>query len=80
MGLALRVPTIALIGADDPRRVGPYGVDWGMALHKREEVCDLEPCRLKKCPQNKCMQAIGVSEVIKLIQEWWEPRFLAIAK
>ena len=76
MGLALRVPTIALIGADDPRRVGPYGVDWGMALHKRREVCDLEPCRLKKCPENRCMQAIEVSDVVKLIKEWWEPRFL----
>ena len=40
MGLALGVPTIGLFGADDPRRVGPYGVDWGVALHKREEVCD----------------------------------------
>ena len=52
MGLALGVPTIGLLGADDPRRVGPYGVDWGIALHKREEVCDREPCLLKKCPRN----------------------------
>jgi len=78
MGLALRVPTIGLLGADDPRRVGPYGVDWGMALHKRREVCDLEPCLLKKCPENRCMQAIEVSEVVKLIKEWWEPRFQRI--
>ena len=34
MGLALGVPTIALIGADDPGRVGPYGVEWGVALYK----------------------------------------------
>ena len=74
MGLALEVPTIGLLGADDPRRVGPYGVDWGMALHKRQEVCTLEPCLLKKCPENRCMQAIEVSEVVKLIKEWWEPR------
>jgi len=76
MGLALRVPTIALIGADDPRRVGPYGVDWGMALHKREEVCDLEPCRLKKCPKNICMEAIPVKDVVEMIKTWWEPSFL----
>lgn len=75
MGLALGVPTIGLLGADDPRRVGPYGVDWGVALHKREEVCNLEPCLLKKCPQNKCLEAIEVSEVIKLLKEWWEPRY-----
>jgi ADP-heptose:LPS heptosyltransferase len=75
LGLALRVPTIALLGADAPRRVGPYGVDWGIALHKREEVCTEEPCLLKKCPENRCMTAIEVSEVVKVIKEWWEPRF-----
>jgi ADP-heptose:LPS heptosyltransferase len=75
MGLALRVPTIGLLGADDPRRVGPYGVDWGVVLHKREEVCDQEPCLLKKCPRNLCMEAIAVSEVVQLIKEWWERRY-----
>jgi ADP-heptose:LPS heptosyltransferase len=76
LGLALKVPTIALIGADHPSRIGPYGVDWGASLHKREEVCDLEPCLLKKCPEPRCLTAIEVSEVVKLIKEWWEPRFL----
>jgi ADP-heptose:LPS heptosyltransferase len=73
MGLALGVPTIGLLGADDPRRVGPYGMEWGVALHKREEACDLEPCLLKKCPENKCLTAINVSDVMRLIKEWWEP-------
>jgi ADP-heptose:LPS heptosyltransferase len=76
LGLALRVPTIALIGADHPRRIGPYQVDWGASLHKREEVCDLEPCLLKKCPRNLCMEAIEVSEVVEMIKTRWEPRFL----
>ena len=75
LGLALRVPTIALIGADHPRRIGPYGVEWGAALHQRQEVCDLEPCLLKKCPEPLCLTAIAVSEVVRLIKEWWEPRF-----
>ncbi len=77
LGLALQVPTIALIGADHPARIGPYQVEWGVSLHKREEGCDLEPCLLKKCPENHCLTAITVSEVIKLIREWWEPRFLS---
>ena len=77
LGLALGVPTIALIGADHPARIGPYGVDWGVALHKREKVCALEPCLLKKCPENRCLTAIEVSEVVKLIKEWWEPKFLS---
>jgi ADP-heptose:LPS heptosyltransferase len=75
MGLALGVPTIGLLGADDPRRVGPYGVEWGVALHKRGEVCEREPCLLKKCPENRCLKAIIISEVVHLIKDWWEPRF-----
>jgi ADP-heptose:LPS heptosyltransferase len=75
MGLALGVPTLGLFGADDPRRVGPYGVEWGMALHKRPEVCTQKPCLLKKCPQNICMEAISVAEVIEMIKIWWEPRY-----
>jgi ADP-heptose:LPS heptosyltransferase len=75
MGLALGVPTLALLGADDPRRVGPYQVEWGVALHKRSEVCTQEPCLLKKCPRNFCMEAITVAEVMDLIKTWWEPRY-----
>ena len=73
LGLALGVPTIGLLGADDPRRVGPYGVDWGVALHKRQEVCNRQPCLLKKCPQNLCMEAISVADVVEMIKTWWEP-------
>jgi len=75
MGLALGVPTLGLLGADAPPRVGPYEVAWGAALHKREEVCEQEPCLLKKCPENRCLKAIEVSEVVRLIKEWWEPRY-----
>ena len=77
MGLALGAPTIALIGADHPARIGPYRVDWGAALHRREEACRLEPCLLKKCPDNVCLKAIKVEEVTGLVKSWWEPRFYA---
>ncbi len=77
LGLALQVPTIALIGADHPSRIGPYGVEWGVSLHKRAEVCALEPCLLKKCPEPRCLTAIEVSEVVQLVKEWWESRFLS---
>ena len=75
LGLALRVPSIALIGADHPARVGPHQVEWGVSLHRRPGVCTLEPCLLRKCPDNRCLSAIEVSAVVKLIKEWWEPRF-----
>jgi ADP-heptose:LPS heptosyltransferase len=78
MGLALGVPTIALLGADHPCRVGPYQVPWGTFLHKLEQVCSLEPCLLKKCPDNRCLKAITVSEVIELVKTWWEPQFLVV--
>ncbi|MDP3183396.1 MAG: hypothetical protein Q8M54_11350, partial [Desulfobaccales bacterium] len=80
MALALGVPSIALIGADDPRRIGPYGVEWGAYLHKREQVCDLDPCLTKECADNLCLKAIEVREVVDLIKTWWEPRFLRTEK
>jgi ADP-heptose:LPS heptosyltransferase len=76
LALALGTPSIALLGADHPRRIGPYQVPWGAYLHKREQVCYHDPCLLRKCPHNICLQAIEVSEVTNLIQDWWEPRFL----
>jgi ADP-heptose:LPS heptosyltransferase len=76
MGLAPGVPTIGLLGADAPQRVGPYGVEWGVALHRRDEVCHLEPCLLKKCPENFCMEAISVDGVVEMIRTWWKPEFL----
>ena len=77
LGLALKVPTIALLGADHPARIGPYRVDWGAYLYHGDKVCKLSRCLLKKCPENRCLKAIKVSEVVKLVQEWWEPRFLS---
>jgi hypothetical protein len=47
-----------------------------VALHKREEVCNLEPCLLKKCPRNICLEAITVAEVFDSIKTWWEPLWL----
>jgi len=73
MALALRVPSIALIGADHPARIGPYRVDWGTYLCKREETCKIYPCSLRRCQDNICLKAISLADVMKVIQEWWEP-------
>jgi ADP-heptose:LPS heptosyltransferase len=74
MALALGVPTIALIGADHPARIGPYQVDWGIYLYKKDEVCQEERCLNHKCPNNRCMQAIEVKEAVRTIKSWWEKR------
>jgi ADP-heptose:LPS heptosyltransferase len=76
LGLALGVPTMALLGPDHPARIGPYGADWGTYLYKKEEVCAEEPCLTKKCPENLCLKAIQVAEVVELLKTWWEPHYL----
>jgi len=76
LALALGVPSIALMGADHPRRVGPYQVDWGAFLYRKEEVCPQEHCLNQRCADNRCLQAIKVVEVIDLLRSWWEPRYL----
>lgn len=75
LSLAQGVPSIALLGADHPRRIGPHAVDWGTFLYRKEEVCPQEHCLNHKCPDNRCMQAIRVAEAVDLIRTWWEPRF-----
>ncbi len=77
LGLALGIPTIALLGADHPARVGPYQVEWGNFLYKKEEGCHRDRCLTKKCPDNTCLQAIEVEEVVEMIKSWWEPRFMS---
>jgi ADP-heptose:LPS heptosyltransferase len=78
LALALGVPSIALLGADHPRRIGPHEVDWGTYLYRKDEVCSLEHCLNHKCPDNLCLQAVKAAEVIDLIRNWWEPRFWAV--
>jgi ADP-heptose:LPS heptosyltransferase len=75
LALALGVPAVALIGADHPARIGPYRVDWGTYLYRKDAVCREERCLNKKCPDNRCLQAIEPAEVIRTIETWWEPRF-----
>lgn len=76
LALALKVPTLALIGGDHPARIGPYQVDWGRALCRKEEVCDSEKCLItRSCSDNRCLQAISLDEVITTIKAWWEPRW-----
>ena len=76
MALALKVPTIALLGADHPARIGPYQVDWGTYLYGKEGACPEPDCLTRRCPDNRCLQAIATADVIKTLKSWWEPRFL----
>jgi ADP-heptose:LPS heptosyltransferase len=75
MALALGVPTIALLGADHPARIGPYQVDTATYLYAKESACPEPDCLTRRCPDNLCLQAITTEDVITTLQTWWEPRF-----
>ncbi|MFZ2088607.1 MAG: glycosyltransferase family 9 protein, partial [Desulfobaccales bacterium] len=75
MALALKVPTLALLGADHPARIGPYRVDTATYLYAKEGACPEPNCLNRRCPDNLCLQAISTEEVITTLQTWWEPRF-----
>ena len=72
MALALRVPTLALIGADSPLRIGPYQAGNSVGLYKKEEVCDLPRCLNEKCGDNRCLKQIRPEEVLQVIGEQFE--------
>ena len=69
MALALGVPTVALIGADSPLRIGPYRSGNSVGLYKKEEVCALPRCLNEKCEDNRCMKQIRPEEVLQVIGE-----------
>jgi ADP-heptose:LPS heptosyltransferase len=74
MALALGVPTIALLGADHPARIGPYQVNTATYLYAKEGACPEPDCLTRRCPDNLCLQAITTEEVITTLQTWWKPR------
>ena len=76
MGLALGVPTLALLGADHPARIGPYRVNWGTHLYSKEGACPEPDCLTRRCPDNRCLQAISTAEIIATLASWWEPRYI----
>ena len=69
MALALGVPSIALIGADSPLRIGPYQMENAVSLYKKEQVCDVARCLNQRCRDNRCMKNIFPEEAFKVISE-----------
>jgi len=76
MALALGVPTLALLGADHPARIGPHRVDTATYLYAKDSACPEPDCLTRRCPDNLCLQAISSQDVITTLQTWWEPKFL----
>ena len=72
MGFSLGVPTLALIGADHPARIGPYKVAQVEVLYRKEEVCPESKCTNRKCLDNVCLKAIQVDEVWERISSCFQ--------
>ena len=68
MSLALEIPTLALIGADSPSRIGPYQVPDSTYLYRKEEVCRESRCLNQGCRDNLCLKAISPQEVLAVIE------------
>jgi ADP-heptose:LPS heptosyltransferase len=69
MALALGVPTLALIGADSPLRIGPYQVENAHYLYRKDETCDQARCQNQRCADNRCMKAILPEEAFAAVRE-----------
>ncbi len=76
MALALGIPTLALIGADSPLRIGPYQVSNSTFLYKKEEVCREPRCLNQACRDNRCLKAISPEEALAVIEERFKPKLL----
>jgi lipopolysaccharide heptosyltransferase II len=65
IAVSQNAPTVALFGPTSPAVTGPYGKGIYKVLHNWSQ-CSI-PC-LKACDDNKCMQALRVSDVMKAVE------------
>ena len=65
LAAAVGTPVVALFGAADPRRTGPWrGAEGGHAVLRTQPDCS--PCNLRRCdrPRHDCMEDLGVEAVL----------------
>ena len=65
IAVGVKTPVIALFGPTSPRITGPYG-DVEFKILQNEVDCEV-PCYKLSCKDNRCMKAIKVEDVLKLI-------------
>ncbi|MFH1857355.1 MAG: lipopolysaccharide heptosyltransferase II [Candidatus Omnitrophota bacterium] len=59
---------IALFGPTDPELTGPWGTAPKQVLRKEVACNENPPCYEVNCPDNRCMQAIRLEDVLDAIQ------------
>ena len=69
IAVAVGTPVVALFGAADPSRTGPYQ----LADRVVSNPVDCSPCRKRHCfvPGHPCMTGIQVEDVLAKVQETW---------
>ncbi len=65
LAAAVGTPVVALFGPTAPWRTGPYGP--GNQVIRAKLECS--PCFKRKCPTTKCMEQIGVEQVMEAVQK-----------
>lgn len=65
MAVAVGTPVVALFGAADPRRTGPYGAPESVVVH----AVPCSPCRRRECnvPGHPCMSGLAVDAVFRRV-------------
>ena len=77
---ALATPVIAVFGPSEAYGTGPIATTGGWAVSVMKDI-GCNPCvnteRAKTCTDNKCMQAITASEVVKILDDALHKRHLS---
>jgi ADP-heptose:LPS heptosyltransferase len=64
---ALGTKAVALFGPTRPEITGPRGVGQAVVLEK-DVGCNKAPCYYLECPDNRCMKAIEVEDVLQTLR------------
>jgi len=67
MAVAVGTPVVALFGAADPRRTGPFGMPHSVVTHPT----DCQPCRKRHCfvAGHPCMRLLTAEAVMQRVRE-----------
>ena len=69
LGLAVKTPTLVIMGAEGPANYGPVGSPRAEAVFVRPQVCTEKICRRKDCTDPACLNAISTEMVISRLEE-----------
>lgn len=63
-------PVVGIFGATLPEQTGPRGKSWSSVLRK-DVGCNEQSCYALDCPENICMQAVSVDDVMTEVHKFF---------